>query len=100
LSSAAIDFDWSWAPSGYCGSRTGQWDGPKRLPFECGGLRYSCSYSRFDDGRLAELFLANTKPASQSDTNARDSAVAASLALQHGCSVTTLQRALLRNADE
>jgi hypothetical protein len=30
---------------------------------------------------------------------ARDAAVAASLALQHGCSLETLQRAVLRNED-
>jgi len=33
------------------------------------------------------------------DTNARDAAVAASLLLQHGCSVDTLRRALTRNGD-
>jgi hypothetical protein len=53
--------------------------------FECGGLRYTATISRFDDRRIAEIFLSNTKPSSQSDVNARDSGVAASLAFQFGC---------------
>ena len=53
--------------------------------FECAGLRYTATFSRFPDGRIGEIFLTNTKPASQSDINARDAAVAASLALQYGC---------------
>jgi len=64
---------------------------------ECAGLNYMATISRFPDGRIAEIFLSNTKPSSQSDVNARDSAVAASLALQHGCPPETLRRALLRD---
>jgi hypothetical protein len=48
--------------------------------FECNGLVNHVTISRFPDGRIAEIFLSNTKPSSQSDVNARDSAVAASLA--------------------
>jgi ribonucleoside-diphosphate reductase alpha chain len=66
--------------------------------FELHGLRYLASFSRFDDGRVAEVFLQNHKPASQSDSNARDAAIAASLALQHGCPLDVLRRALLRDA--
>ena len=65
---------------------------------EVSGLRYTATVSRFPDGRIAEIFLSNTKPSSQSDVNARDSAVAASLALQFGCPVETLGHALLRDA--
>jgi hypothetical protein len=65
---------------------------------EVAGLHYTATVSRFEDGRLAEIFLQNTKSASQSDNNARDSAVAASLALQFGCPLETLQRALLRDS--
>jgi ribonucleoside-diphosphate reductase alpha chain len=67
--------------------------------FEVAGLRYTCTVGRFADGRVAEVFLQNHKPSSQSDSNARDAAVAASLALQFGCPLETLQRALLRDAD-
>jgi hypothetical protein len=64
---------------------------------ELNGLSFTASYSCFSDGRVAEIFLQNHKPGSQSDANARDSAIAASLALQHGCSLETLQRAVLRD---
>src|SRR5262245_33449013 len=65
---------------------------------EVGGLRFTASVSRFTDGRVAEIFLQNHKPGSQSDSNARDSAVAASLALQFGCPLEVLQRAVLRDS--
>jgi ribonucleoside-diphosphate reductase alpha chain len=65
---------------------------------ELHGLRYVVGFSCFDDGRVAEIFLQNHKPGSQSDSNARDSAIAASLALQHGCPLEVLRRALLRDA--
>jgi hypothetical protein len=51
------------------------------LEFELRGLRFTASYSCFADGAVAEIFLQNHKPSSQSDSNARDAAVAASLAL-------------------
>ena len=66
--------------------------------FVLGTLRYTATVSRFADGRIGEVFLQNHKPGSQSDSNARDAAVAASLALQFGCPLETLQRALLRDS--
>src|SRR5437588_8753871 len=66
--------------------------------FECAGLRYTATVSRFRDGRFAEVFVQNHKPGSQSDSNARDAAVAASLALQYGCPLDVLRRALLRDS--
>ena len=65
---------------------------------ELHGLHYLASFSRFGDGRVAEVFLQNHKPGSQSDSNARDAAVAASLALQFGCPLDVLRRAVLRDA--
>ena len=65
---------------------------------EVGGLRYSATVGRYADGAIGEIFLQNHKPGSQSDSNARDAAVAASLALQFGCPLETLQRALLRDS--
>jgi hypothetical protein len=67
--------------------------------FELHGLRFTASFSCFADGRVAEIFLQNHKPSSQSDSNARDAAVAASLALQFGCPLEALQRAVLREED-
>jgi hypothetical protein len=61
------------------------------------GLLYNATVGRAADGRVLEIFLSNSKPGSQSDCNARDSAIAASLALQYGCPLEVLQRALLRD---
>ena len=61
-------------------------------------MRFTASVSRFADGRPAEIFLQNHKPGSQADSNARDAAVAASLAMQHGCPLDVLQRAVLRDS--
>jgi ribonucleoside-diphosphate reductase alpha chain len=78
----------------------------KRLPnrrasqtfdIEVGGRKYRCTVSRYADGRIGELFLSNNKAGSDSDTAARDSAVVASIALQHGVPLETIRRALLRD---
>jgi hypothetical protein len=67
---------------------------------ECGGLAYVCTVSRFPDGRLAEVFLSDRKAGSQAGANARDSAVVASLALQHGVQAETIRHALLRDGND
>ena len=64
--------------------------------FAVNRLRFTCSYSRFADGRVAKIFLQNHKPASQANVNAREAAIAASLALQFGCPLETLKHAMLR----
>jgi hypothetical protein len=64
---------------------------------ELNGLKYTATIDRHSDGQIAEIFLQNHKPGSQSDANARDAAIAASLALQFGCPLEVLQRALLRD---
>jgi hypothetical protein len=64
---------------------------------ELNGLRYLVSFSRFGDGRAGEIFIQNSKPGSTSDCYMRDAAISASLALQYGCSVETLRRAVLRD---
>jgi hypothetical protein len=73
--------------------------GHELLDFEHGGIRYTAGVGRFEDGRLAEIFLNTRKHGTGLDTNARDAAVAASLLLQHGCPLETLRRALTRNGD-
>jgi hypothetical protein len=65
---------------------------------EVAGLRYTATIGRFANGAVAEVFLTNSKPSSQSDANARDAGIAASLALQFGCPLEVLQHALLRDA--
>jgi len=71
--------------------------GSEIFTLEVHGLHYIASFARFDDGRVAEVFLHDRKPGSQSDSNARDAAVAACLALQFGCPLDVLRRALLRD---
>jgi hypothetical protein len=75
---------------------------PNRRPsetfdFQVEGLRYYATVSHLADGRIGEIFIGNHKVGSQCDTNVRDTALAASLALQHGCALDVLRGALLRD---
>lgn len=70
------------------------------LNFEVDGQRYIATFGFFDDRRLAEMFINSTgKLGSTADVNAADGAVAVSLALQYGCPVDVLQKAMKRNPD-
>jgi hypothetical protein len=78
----------------------------KRLPnrrrstsfdFEVDGLRYTCTFSRFADGRIVEVFLSNHKSNSHADVSARDAAIALSFALQHGADAEKIRAALCRD---
>jgi ribonucleoside-diphosphate reductase alpha chain len=69
------------------------------LSFEHHGISYTAGVGRFENSQLAEIFLSTAKHGTAIDVNARDAAVAASLLLQHGCSVDTLRQALTRNGD-
>jgi hypothetical protein len=66
--------------------------------FEIAGLRYTATIGRFPDGRLGEIFLSNCKSNSTADTNARDSAVVCSIALQYGADLNVIRKALCRDA--
>jgi hypothetical protein len=68
------------------------------LELEVGGLRYICTVGRFVDGRIGELFLSNCKSNSTADTNARDAAIAFSIAVQHGADPEVVRRALCRDS--
>jgi hypothetical protein len=65
---------------------------------EVAGLRYTATVSRFADGRLAEIFLSNHKTNSGADVHAREAAIVASIALQHGVDAETIRRALCRDS--
>jgi hypothetical protein len=67
------------------------------LTIEDRGLAYTTTFGHFADGNVGEVFLQNHKPGSQADSNA--AAVAASLALQYGCPLEVLRRALLRDSN-
>jgi hypothetical protein len=67
--------------------------------FELAGTRFRATVSRFSNGQLAEVFLDTNRPCSGVAIAARDSGIAASLALQFGCQASTLNKALQRLAD-
>jgi hypothetical protein len=67
--------------------------------FELAGVRFRATNSRFPDGRLAEIFIDTNRPCSDVAIAARDIGIAASLALQSGCPVETLRKALQRLSD-
>lgn len=70
------------------------------LDFEHGGHRYTAGIGRFDDGRLAEVFInAPGRVGSGIEAMARDAATVASIALQYGAPAETIRRALTRNTD-
>ena len=76
---------------------------PNRRPaehfsFQCNGLSYAASIGRFPDGRLAEIFISNSKAGSHSDAGAKDAAVVCSIALQHGVPLDVIRHVLLRDA--
>jgi hypothetical protein len=60
---------------------------------EAQGLKFTCTASRFPDGRLAEVFLQSHKTHSMAGINAQDAAVVCSLALQHGVPLDVIRRA-------
>jgi hypothetical protein len=66
--------------------------------FECVGLLYRCSFSRFADGRLAEIFCESVKHGTHADIASRDAAIACSIALQHGANADELRLALCRDS--
>jgi hypothetical protein len=66
--------------------------------FNCGPHRYTATISYFPGtDQLAEIFLGNGCAGSDVDAAAKDSAVVASIALQHGVPVDVIRQALLRD---
>src|SRR5262245_15961524 len=65
---------------------------------EAQGLKFTATVSRFDDGNVAEIFLRNHKAGSMAGTNAQDTAVLASIALQHGVPLDVIRRELMRDS--
>jgi hypothetical protein len=67
--------------------------------FECGPHHYTATVAYFPGtDKLAEIFLSNGRAGSDIDTAAKDSAVVASIALQHGVPVETIRKALLQDS--
>ena len=72
--------------------------GNETFDVESCDLWFTVTASHFGDGRLAEVFIRNHKSDSAAGIMASDAAIAASLALQFGCPVEVLRRALSRDA--
>jgi ribonucleoside-diphosphate reductase alpha chain len=66
--------------------------------FELGGQKFHATYGLFEDGTPSEFFINGAKADSAADIMARDSAVAVSIALQFGCPVNVLRKALMRDS--
>jgi ribonucleoside-diphosphate reductase alpha chain len=62
------------------------------------GLKFAATVGRDpSDDRVMEIFLSNHKPSSAAGIMASDAAVAASLALQFGCPLDVLRKAMMRD---
>src|SRR5262245_7634091 len=79
----------------------------ERLPYrrasvifevEAFDLPFMVSASKYSDGRLAEIFVTNHRAGSAAGIMASDAAIAASRALQFGCPVEVLRKALSRDS--
>lgn len=71
----------------------------EHFDFRHHNLPYTCTFSRYRDGRVAEIFLTNGRAGSQSAANASDAAVAVSIALQFSAPIEIIRGALLRDED-
>jgi hypothetical protein len=67
--------------------------GAELIEFEHGGRRWTATVGRFEDGRLAEVFLHAPKD-SPLLALAQDAAIIASIALQHGAPASVICHAL------
>jgi hypothetical protein len=68
------------------------------LCFRTRGFSLYGDRGRFEDGRPSELFLNNHKNGNQVDTNARDSPIVLSFALQHGADIESIRKVLCRDS--
>jgi hypothetical protein len=65
--------------------------------FEHGGQRYTGGIGRFPEASgIAELFINAAKTGSDIEATAQETALAVSLALQHGCPLDAIRHALTR----
>jgi hypothetical protein len=68
------------------------------VSFERDNLHYCMTVGRFADGSIGEIFLNAAPHNSLLDVLASDSAILASLALQHGCPLKVITHALRRDS--
>lgn len=73
----------------------------ENFELEHGGKRgvFVITIGRYSDGRVGEIFISGGKSGTEVEANVRDTAILASLAIQHGVPITTLAAALTREFD-
>jgi hypothetical protein len=62
------------------------------------GLQFTASVSRYDDGRIGEIFIDNHKAGSAVGTLVRDAAICFSIAVQCGADAEVIRAALCRDS--
>ena len=67
--------------------------------FTNNGIKHFVGFSRFEDGRVAEVFIDAGKVGSDAQIYARDAAIILSLALQFGSDLQTIKYAMTRKDD-
>lgn len=65
---------------------------------EACGLHFQATVGRYEDGRIGEIFLSNTRVNSSAGIMAGDAAVVASIALQYGVPLDVIRKALMRDS--
>jgi hypothetical protein len=65
-----------------------------RFTVDHGGVRYLATLSKFDDGRIAEIFLDAAKPDSELAVHVADAAVLASMLLQEGVEAAAIRHSI------
>lgn len=63
------------------------------------GVHFTVSVGRYPDGRMAEIFLSAEKPGTPMEAIARDAAILASIAFQHGIGAEVVRSALTKDHD-
>lgn len=69
------------------------------LEFYHGDLGFTLGVGRYEDGRLAEVFISAHKTTTATEAVARDAAIVLSIALQHGAPIETIRDALTRDSE-
>jgi hypothetical protein len=64
--------------------------------FEHGGVNFTMTEGCYNDGRPCELFMNAAHANSALDAIISDAAIAVSFALQHGCNLDDIRRAMKR----
>ncbi len=60
-------------------------------------MAYTATVGFFDDGTMAEIFLRSGRAGSDLSIQSMETAIAVSMAFQHGCSAETLRAAMPRD---